>query len=422
MFVTTRAGAGKETIDLTEVLPFDGFDEERTSAHARAALLEVGEKRMCFVSLEVTSLRPDVVADMRREVAYVVNCDETSVWICVAHSFSFPHVRSLGSLSGAEQLQRNARLRAALLNAVSDAARNAVESLVPARLLSAVGETDVNVNRDVELSDGWWLGLNPAGYSDHGVRELYAQDERGNVVWLMFSADVQSSILDRSVTSDGRRVVDGDLAGCACRKLEERLPGAVALFVVGCAADQAPCEKAVLQVSSDDGVLSSRDAHDEGFSMVERLGTRLADQAFSALGNGVEHELAEPLIRVIEREVQLPGQLRRDFSELAPTRSWRFEAGEPVTTTVRAVALGAVALVGVEPELTSHMGSELRRTDGVLDVLTMVNGAAKYLPEDDAYDKVTYEAQNSGFARGSAELLSSEIEQLVADITGRGDS
>ncbi|MGI6230102.1 MAG: hypothetical protein ACOYJL_04215 [Tractidigestivibacter sp.] len=418
--MTTRAGAGKATIDLSSVLPFDGFDKERTCAFARAVLLEADGTRACLVSLEVTSLRSDVVLDMRREVADVTGCDQAFVWICVSHSFSFPHVRSLTSLTSDDQLARNACLRKALLDAVREAAQDAVCSLAPARLFATVGQTDVNVNRDVELASGWWLGLNPAGFSDHGLRQLYATDEKGDVIWLAFSADVQSSVLDHSVTSDGQRVVDGDLAGCACRKLEEALPGAVALFVVGCAADQAPCEKAALQVCGDDGKLAMRDAHEEGFSMVERLGKRLSDQALIAVRTNSGREIAVPSIRSFEREVQLPGQVRRDFSKLSPTRSWSFEQGEPVATTVRALALGDVAVVGVEPELTSHMGFELRRIDGLLDVLTMVNGAAKYLPEDDAYDKVTYEAQNSGFARGSAELLASAIQSLVADATGKG--
>jgi neutral ceramidase len=39
----------------------------------------------------------------------------------------------------------------------------------------------------------------------------------------------------------------------------------------------------------------------------------------------------------------------------------------------------------------------------------MVNGAAKYMPDASAYDKITYEAMNSSYARGSAETLAAAI-------------
>jgi predicted peptidase len=47
-------------------------------------------------------------------------------------------------------------------------------------------------------------------------------------------------------------------------------------------------------------------------------------------------------------------------------------------------------------------------------VLTMVNGAAKYMPELGAYERITYAAMNSPFARGSAEILSAmAVERAV---------
>ena len=42
---------------------------------------------------------------------------------------------------------------------------------------------------------------------------------------------------------------------------------------------------------------------------------------------------------------------------------------------------------------------------------TLVNGGQKYLPAPDAYEKITYEAMNSGFAAGSHERL---VEIIIA--------
>jgi hypothetical protein len=43
----------------------------------------------------------------------------------------------------------------------------------------------------------------------------------------------------------------------------------------------------------------------------------------------------------------------------------------------------------------------------------MVNGAAKYMAEVSAYDRITYEAMNSPFARGSAEALVDNVVALL---------
>jgi neutral ceramidase len=48
----------------------------------------------------------------------------------------------------------------------------------------------------------------------------------------------------------------------------------------------------------------------------------------------------------------------------------------------------------------------------------MVNGAAKYMPDAAAYDKITYEAMNSSYARGSAEALSDAILRALGERLG----
>ena len=45
----------------------------------------------------------------------------------------------------------------------------------------------------------------------------------------------------------------------------------------------------------------------------------------------------------------------------------------------------------------------------------MVNGAQKYLPSAEAYDRITYEAMNSGFARGADHALAAAILDYVKE-------
>ena len=63
--------------------------------------------------------------------------------------------------------------------------------------------------------------------------------------------------------------------------------------------------------------------------------------------------------------------------------------------------------MGIQPEVDSAFGARLREAcPGTLELLTMVNGAQKYLPSSEAYDRITYEAMNSGLCHeGADEVL-----------------
>ncbi len=61
----------------------------------------------------------------------------------------------------------------------------------------------------------------------------------GEYVAVLATADVQSSVLDGSRDSEGRRMASGDLFGFAAMSLEREL-GGVALLLPGAAGDQGP--------------------------------------------------------------------------------------------------------------------------------------------------------------------------------------
>ncbi|MGN0286990.1 MAG: hypothetical protein ACI4B6_04910 [Atopobiaceae bacterium] len=425
------AGAGKAEIDLEGILPFDGFDAQKDPIYARALVLEsqgpviqAGEdddhdtaRRMCLVCMDLTSIAPSLMTQLRQAAAAQSGCDGADLWVCATHTFSVPHVRTPSHLRSDAERQRNVRLLDAYVAAVADAVRQSVKSLRPASLCYAVGTTGVNVNRDVETPGGWWLGTNPAGYSDHSLRTLCLDSADGQPVAVLFSADVQSSVLMGSRDGQGRRLVSSDLAGFAAGQLE-RATGAVALFMVGAAGDQAPRQQAVTNEVASDGTVTQQDAHDEGFDMLERLGDQLSEELSAAVAAATPVEFDG--LRAQQHQLSCPGQRRADFHSLAPHRSFEYLPADDVVTTVSALALGNLVLVGVEPEISSELGNRIRREGAAkgiqLDVLTMVNGGAKYLPDADAYQRVTYEAMNSGFAQGSDEVLVADVLRTAEEL------
>ena len=120
-----RAGAARVAIDLGDVLPFDGFDELRHEVFARALIIEGTGRRACVLSLEVTSIAPALLADLREVVENAANCSGAYSWVVPTHTFSMPHVRTPGHLVDDATRNRNSAI----------AQRS---SLPPARLSSAL--------------------------------------------------------------------------------------------------------------------------------------------------------------------------------------------------------------------------------------------------------------------------------------------
>lgn len=419
-----RAGAGTATVELGGVLPFDGFDEVRHPLRARALVVEAPggagwANRVCLVSLEVTSMREGLVRAARDVVERETGCAGPRAWLCATHTFSAPHVRTPAHLSSDEERTRNTRLCNAYLDAVRTAARRAVDTLVPATLEVGEGTCSVNVNRDVETPSGWWLGVNDSGFSDHALPVLrFRSSDDGSPVAVLFSADVASSVLDGSRTSEGRRVVSADLVGFAAARLERESPSCPVLFLTGAAGDQAPLERAVRHEVTASGEVREVDAHEEGYRMLHQQGALLADDVRDALCTACE--VPCDLVDAVCRTVTYPGQARPAARPVAPSRSWVSAGADSVATTLYALRLGPVTLAGFEPELSSATGAAIRGGVGSPAIVaTMVNGAQKYLPEASAYDRGTYEAMSSGFARGTADCLTRDALGLFGELSER---
>ncbi|MBR1829117.1 MAG: hypothetical protein IJ781_06350 [Atopobiaceae bacterium] len=388
------AGAGKARIDLEGVLPFDGFDIVRDDLHVRSIVFQNPDgTRSCLISVDATSMRDD--APLRSAAAAVVRCREETVWVSVTHTFSVPHVRTPEHLATDEERARNVLLAERLVAAVRAACAASMEELAPVQFEVARGRCSVNANRDVQTPEGWWLGIDPNGFSDRSVRvmRLVSLDHLRRTVATIYTVDVQSSMVQGIRDAEGRALASADLAGETSRLLEERL-GGVAVFMVGAAGDQTPRVK--------------------GAGALPELGRILSAEVTAALTYA--ERLSVSSVELSQLTVTCPAQRRADFHSLAPTRSYAFVPEGAVDTLVSVARLGRLTVAGLQPEVDSAFGARLREAgEGCLEVLTMVNGAQKYLPSAEAYDRITYEAMNSGFARGADEVLATAILNLVKE-------
>lgn len=414
---TLRAGAGRAVIELPmDLFPTEGFIGVHDVLRVRVLLLE-GVNQVAFVSIELTSLPGDVISALQQIVRDMAGIPAENVLVFVTHTFSAPHFLPKQFCKYPADHQRNELLFHVIKNAVMLATSKAIAKMQAARFGYKTGLCNVNVNRDVPTADGWWLGSNETGPSDKSVLVLRFETLLGDPIALLFSYGVQPSVMDEPPNPDSDRMVTADLAGAASRFLEKQYGGSVtALFCLGAAADQAPSLKgAKFQYVDRNGRVQVEDIDEEGFIVAKLLGRRLGIQVLQTSEKIKCQTLTDP-IDIKKGLVRCPGQkMAMDIHSLRPTKQYDFISAEDREEPVEIVRLGNVALVGVRPELCCQTGLNIKTQSPFPEtmVLTMVNGGAKYMPGRTAYDRITYEAMNSPFGRGSAELLTDKVIELL---------
>lgn len=409
------AGAGKAEIKLPDsFFPSEGFVTVHDPLHVRVFLLENREK-IAVVSIEMTSLSEDVIAAIHEIVSKETGIISDHVLACATHTFSAPHFKPQPMCESEEDLRKNAQLLAALKAALIEACLKAAGSKQPVTFGSGIGQCGISVNRDMLTNEGWWLGSDETGVTDHSVTVLRFDRENGLPLAVLFVYNVQPSVMDGSLLTAGGKAVTGDLAGAASTYIESQFTETTAIFFIGAAGDQAPSLKSKFQYLDKEGNLQIEDIHENGFIISELIGKRLGLEVVNTVRKIACQPLSEP-VHFEKHTLRFHSQQwNRDIHSLRPCREYTFLPAGDRDEPLGILKLGNTVLVGVRPELCAVTGLQIKENSPypVTAVLTMFDGGAKYMPDDSSYERVTYEAMNSPFARGSAELLCENLAQLL---------
>jgi neutral ceramidase len=242
-------------------------------------------------------------------------------------------------------------------------------------------------------------------------------DLAGQPIAIGLNYAVQSSVMHESRTAGGGALVTADLVGAACRYVERHYgDGTVALFLMGAAGDQAP---ALVANRYRPGAVTRTDLGEAGYLLVELLGERLGAATVAVADRTAVGDLTGPL-RVLTGSAAVTGQVIPATQDIRPSVSYQFTETGPATIPVWALRIGDIALAGLRPELSAVTGLAIKDASPFTGTLlaTMINGGDKYLPDVTGYDRITYEAMNSRYARGSAETVASSIVALLHDLKG----
>ncbi|MCX8960955.1 hypothetical protein [Erwinia psidii] len=383
--------------------PLDDFVSEHDPLYVRVLLMECNGQRQAIVLVDMTSLTQPVIVRMKTVLSGVAAVAADNIIVNASHSFSTPHIIS--------QTTKTQTVLAAFETVLHSAALLAVNNLQPARLGSGSGYGRVGVNRNINTPYGWWLGADDKGYTDPHIGVIALGGEDGKLLAVLLNYAVQPAVMDASQKEAGGRLVSADLAGAVARYVERHYDDlTVAFYLVGCAGDQVPYLQASRHVVHADGSVGRTDTHEKGFALLALFGQRLGDEVTKVLDR-ITWKPAN-IFRLSRHDILLGAQKFSPRNPVTgPVSACHYQLNGVTPLPVVFIQRGDIVLVGVQPELSAITGAQIRAASPFVQtfVMTMVDGAAKYLPDVTSYQRLTYEACSSPYAPGAAEVAAQAI-------------
>lgn len=411
-----KAGAGKARIFMPEGLfPLEGYIKEETPIHARALLLDNGQ-RTAVLSLELPSVRnTDDMAAIKQWVFEETGAWGDGIWICTTHNLCTIHIPSQK-----EEPRKHQMFMESLSRAVRQALRSAVKHLQPVQIGMGTGTCDINTSRDIWSRQGWWNGLGGESREDKLLTVLRFESLSGKPVALLYHYPVKCCTVQSAFYPDGSRVSSSELAGRSSTLLEADFDG-VALFFMGAAADMVPKQCAVYSKTNGEGNLVDVNLGvAAGLEFKNRLGDILAQRVWEIAGNIVCR--TDVKLCRSHKVFFYPGQqFYNGGRPYHPTPDYRYVPSGREELSVNILVLGKTVFFGLMPETTAVTGIELReRAKGFHALLvSLVNGGKDYMADSLSYDRCTFSGTHSVFAKGCAEQF---VNDAAGILEGMGNS
>jgi hypothetical protein len=404
-----RAGAAR--VDITPpadaALPMSGYGGRTAGFKAihdhiyvRAIVLDDGTTQAALVAWELIFVPDQVWAEVSERIASETGIRPEHLLLSAVHDHGAPSVAAAGGTAAANTVAYTKTVEDAAVEAV----RRAKAQLQPARFGIGTGAAWVNINRREPTPRGWWLGYNESGPSDKTVTVLRFEDLAGKPIAFLINYGVHVVVM-----GPANYAITGDLAGATSRFVEQHYlgqdhprsdggprlqlrpqerttgDGVVALWTSGAAGDQNP-------ISMENG---------DDFTLVNALGRILGEEAVRVAGS--IKTTPEARIWGAQQVATCPG--RRVEPGPTPRADYRFTDIDPVPIRLGLLMIDRVALAGVSGEVFTLIAQRLKKESPFTHtvMLTHTNGSSGYIPNDAAFEPVSYEVTASRLKPGCAE-------------------
>lgn len=391
-----------------------GFQGIHDHIYVRAIVLSNGATSAALLAWDLIGMPTPVWQELSTRITKELGIPADNLMLTGEHVHSAPSVYTMyGPASRTPQV---AAYTAKVENDAMEALREAKRNLQPAQFGFGTGKCYVNINRRELFPDGvWWLGFNPKGPSDKTVAVLKFATLSGKPIALFINYDVHGTVMGPKNLE-----VSGDLPGATSRFVERFYKGEfvegrsdagwemqlrpeqkvsgngiVALWTSGPAGDQNP-------IVSDSG---------EDFSMVGALGRVLGEAVIRAASH-ISEMTSQVTLRGTQQVVTCPG--RKVEPGPFPRKEYKFESASPVSIRLSLLMLNHVALAGVSGEVFTPIYFHLKEKSPFRNTImvTHANGASGYIPNDAAFNDISYEITTSHLSPGCAE------DAIVNGLTG----
>ncbi|MEN6450308.1 MAG: neutral/alkaline non-lysosomal ceramidase N-terminal domain-containing protein [Thermoguttaceae bacterium] len=408
-----RAGVGRTIITPKTPMRLAGF-AARTHASdgvlqdlwAKAVAIDDGHGgRIVIVTADLIGIPRKIADEVASRLKQRHGLDRSQVLFNASHTHCGPEIGAAPGMRPSA-LSESQSYRERLTDSLTQVAEQAMASLAPAEVSFGRGSVGFAFNRRRPTPKGFVFGINPDGPVDHDVPVIKIATPDGKLRAVLFGYSCHNTTL----TSNWYKFC-GDYAGFAQADLEKAYPGATAMFVQLCGADQNANPRGTLE-------------------RVTTYGRALAEEVRRVLATDLQ-PVSGP-IRASYRLVKLDfsPQPRERFVDEAKTgdryhqaRAQRMldaiDAGRPIRQIdcpVHAVRWGRrLALLAIGGEVVADYGLRLKREnpDENLIVAGYSNDVVCYIPSLRILREGGYEPVDSMVYMGLPGPFAESIEETL---------
>lgn len=413
-----KAGVGRAVITPTSPIRMSGYAARTKLSEgavhdlwAKALALEDSRAgRLVIVSVEVQTIPfpigNEIAARAQKQYGLarerlVLNCSHTHAGpVLPSNGYSLPEADE------GEQLRTVDQYGQRFTDTVVEVIGAALRDLKPARISIAHTKATFAVNRREPTPKGYRIGVNPSGPVDQDVPVISVTTPEGKLRAVLFGYACHNTTLGGNFYQ-----LAGDWAGFAEIELERKHPGATALFMQLCGADQNPNPRNTLELA-------------------EHHGKEMATAVDSALA-GKLRTLHGPIRASYQNtELGFAPHTREMFEQRLNDRNpWRvlnarymlraYDAGRPIRTIsypVQAVRFGkdlTVLALGGEVVVDYALRAKREFTGEDLIVAGYSNNVMCYIPSLRVLKEGGYEPVDSLITDGMPGPFNEQVEETV---------
>ena len=423
-----KAGVAVKVITPAEPMWMAGYGARNKPAEGKVhdlfvkalALEDASGQRLVLLTSDLVGIPREMAEAVTAEVAKRTKIPRANIMLTASHTHCGPVTRdSLFSMYDmpAEEAKKIQPYTDKLQGWMIEAIVAAVADLKPAKIAVGQGTARFAVNRRKPTPNGFVNDANPDGPVDHDVPVLRIEGADGKLRAVVFGYACHNTTMQFYQWC-------GDYAGFAQLNLEEKHPGAVALFWDGCGADANPLPRGKIELCQKygreladavEGVLAAKMT-----PVKSAVAAKYAEIAlgFDALPDK-EKWAADALSKTFAVRRRAEGYLKMladgkkidDNYRHYPVQAWRLGA------EVVWVALGGEVVVDYSHRLKKEIAAELKELGAVRPVwvTAYANDVMAYIPSERVLKEGGYEADSSMIYYGQPSKWAAGLEGKIVD-------